>query len=190
MRDKFRVPLWLTDPEGFWPRVSAGLGILAGILVAFSLRLQSENTKNQIEIQKLSELNDRQRKVITQIGSTLDQVAAKLDKIAEDQKNWRETAAPVARETPSHTHTLSADLNGDGIVDWPDFDLFVQSWDKTGHLPTDFDRDGKVTWKDFEILAAQWMKKEAWYTEPPTSPLNTQQARGEETQDLPNTDQQ
>ncbi len=186
MKEKIKVPLWLTDPESFWPRVSAGLGLLAGILLVISLRLQSENTQNQIEIKKLSELNDRQRTVISQIGTTLDQVAAKLDKIAEDQKSIQEAATVAAQETP--IHTLSADLNGDGIVDWNDFDIFAQSWDKTGHPTSDFDRDGKVTWNDFQILATQWMKKEAWYQEPSTSGLDTQQARGEEIQDLPNTD--
>ncbi|MFA5865035.1 MAG: dockerin type I domain-containing protein [Phycisphaerae bacterium] len=166
MKIDFRIPTWFQDPERLWQRISAGLAIVLVILLVLCVHLQTEKSKYQDNFQKLSELNDRQRDIISQIGSELGQVSIKLDKIAEDQKNQSQTIASIsAQETEGEpvVHLLDADLNGDGIVDWSDFEIFSNYWETTGPSTADLNKDDKVDWQDFQLFAIQWMKTEPWY---------------------------
>jgi len=69
----------------------------------------------------------------------------------------------VGGETPTRTHTLLADFNRDGIVDWQDFRIFAGYWGTEGDVPANLKRTGKVDWDDFLIFASEWMKTEPWY---------------------------
>lgn len=52
---------------------------------------------------------------------------------------------------------LSADVNNDGAVDWPDLMYIAAHWARTGdRLETDFTRDGATSGADLALLATQW----------------------------------
>jgi len=68
-----------------------------------------------------------------------------------------------AQAETNQDHTLAADLNRDGIVDWGDFEIFADHWGQSGSSPADLCRDNKIDWEDFRVFAAQWLKTESWY---------------------------
>jgi hypothetical protein len=58
----------------------------------------------------------------------------------------------------------SADLDGDGIVDFNDLYLMQEGYLYSGtHLKGDIDESGFVDFHDFAIFANQWQNKAAWY---------------------------
>jgi hypothetical protein len=162
----------MMDPEGYWKRIAVGLGVLAAILVMMCIGLVGERARYETNLARLSELNDRQRKtiqnqgtIISQINQGLSQVLTKLDRLEEEQKDLPNKIITVPErqeEAINPPHTLCADLNGDGIVDWADFEIFSSYWEKIGQAPADFDRDNCVSWKDFQVFSSQWMKMETW----------------------------
>jgi hypothetical protein len=125
-----------------------------------------------------------------QVRSAMSNMVTRMDELLSASKEQTELAAALLAETPATetqeepviacveaepiqtdsgteqttgTQTLTADFNGDGIVEWRDFEIFSQSWGKDGKLRVDMNDDREVTWKDFQIFAAEWMKTEVWY---------------------------
>ena len=96
MKMKIMLPSWMTDPERFWQRVAAGLGILALALFLICCRLHGEITKYQTDMQELSKLNDNQRQFISQIGDGLGQ--ARLERLHGDVRAIR-LQSGAAQET-------------------------------------------------------------------------------------------
>jgi len=64
----------------------------------------------------------------------------------------------------SARETCVADFDNDGIVNWPDFEIFMAWWLETGDaLPVDLDHDGRVDWSDFAIFAGYWLWEAPWH---------------------------
>jgi hypothetical protein len=60
----------------------------------------------------------------------------------------------------------SADLNGDGIVDFSDLHLLAGDYLETGqYLKGDLDDDRYVNLKDYVVFARQWKNRAPWYKE-------------------------
>lgn len=179
MNRGFGLPDWLRDPEWLWPRIAAGLAVLVLVLFVLCLHLANEKTRYQAELAQVMKANDRQRNIVSQISDELGQVVSRLDKLAEEQK--RMAFSPPAANEPTRPpearpRTLTADLDGNGIVDWSDFELFSKDWGKTGVLAADLDQDYAVTMKDFNIFTDQWQKTEAWYEIEQTDDTDTRSA--------------
>jgi len=63
-------------------------------------------------------------------------------------------------------HTLAADLDLDGVVNWTDFTRFASRWLWTGppgQEAADLNGDGAVDWADFALFATEWLRQERWY---------------------------
>ncbi|MHC4616695.1 MAG: choice-of-anchor Q domain-containing protein [Planctomycetota bacterium] len=62
-----------------------------------------------------------------------------------------------------HGWALPADLNNDGIVNWPDFGGQAEGWQKTAdEQPGDANRDGVVNMTDLALLAEGWLDTTTW----------------------------
>jgi len=172
------------DPETIWQKTSAVLALAVIVLLIQCLRLWADVSTYQSQVQKISELNDRQKKIIgkndrqlKEIGKDLEQVRTtmtdmieKMDKLITAPKTQpgfaaatSESTATSAADVAVSNHTLAADFNEDGIVDWADFEIFTRSWGKSGASPSDLNQDNQVDWKDFQVFAGQWMKTESWF---------------------------
>ncbi len=121
----------------------------------------------------MSRISDRMDELLTASREQTELASALLSETTDNTEmasGSTESHQSVQSDTGTHSdsgdqlsHTLVADFNRDGIVDWADFDLFSKSWGEDGELPVDLDHDREVTWKDFQIFAGEWMKTETWY---------------------------
>jgi vacuolar-type H+-ATPase subunit I/STV1 len=122
----------------------------------------------------MSSIASRMDELLTASREQTELASALLSEATDDSEELQTTAnesqplqqadaGTSASNVGEMSHTLVADFNHDGIVDWADFDLFSKSWGQDGKLPVDLDHDREVTWKDFQIFAGEWMKTEPWY---------------------------
>ncbi|MHC4574429.1 MAG: choice-of-anchor Q domain-containing protein [Planctomycetota bacterium] len=64
---------------------------------------------------------------------------------------------------PPHGWALLADLNNDGIVNWPDLGRQLEDWLSTAsERPGDLNRNGFIDWVDYSMLADEWMQVADW----------------------------
>jgi hypothetical protein len=63
------------------------------------------------------------------------------------------------------THTLSADVDGDGVVGLPDLDLMATYWlsDESSVDLAPPGGDDRINFLDLAVLGEQWLHSELWY---------------------------
>ncbi|HUW20359.1 MAG TPA: choice-of-anchor Q domain-containing protein [Sedimentisphaerales bacterium] len=64
---------------------------------------------------------------------------------------------------PPHGWALLADLNNDGMVNWPDLAGQLEDWlSSASEQPGDLNRDGFIDAVDYSMLAAEWTQVTGW----------------------------